>query len=335
MSASSLSARARAKFAAIGAGAILAAAALVVVPSLPDGGQARYTATFGRAGQGLDEKSDVKVRGMAVGRVEAVELRPDGRVRVRLRVDGDLRVPRATEARVDPVSVFGPKEISLDFGDRAGPALRDGEAIARTRDASDPADTAWPAYRLTRALDPQDLATLTHTFAAGLSGRGPALRRTIGNTATVVDGTHANRAVLQGLIRDITGVSGVLGTRGDEIVRTTGDLADLSSLPDDRMGALLDETARLAATVGGTLDRRGADLGRLVDGAAGAAGVLNAAGPDLIQLIAGLEGFFGGIAAIMHVDGPARTSPAMLRVPLSPDICSLIVDLCPRSPAAP
>ncbi|XVQ09130.1 MlaD family protein [Spirillospora sp. CA-255316] len=90
MSDAALSARSRAGYAALGATALAAAV------------------------------TDVKVRGVTVGKVESVALAPDGRVRVRLRVERDVRVPRGAQARIDPVSIFGPKEISLDLGPAAG-----------------------------------------------------------------------------------------------------------------------------------------------------------------------------------------------------------------------
>src|SRR5690606_13473461 len=105
---------------------------------------------------------------------------PDGRVRVRFRIDDrDVRITRDAVASIEPVSVFGPKDLAVDLGATAekGPFLEEGGTVARTEDPEEPADAAWPAYRLTGALDPQDLSALLHTFSEGLRGQGPALRR--------------------------------------------------------------------------------------------------------------------------------------------------------------
>ncbi|WP_019631051.1 MlaD family protein [Actinomadura atramentaria] len=337
MTDSALSARARVKFGAIGVAVLAGAVALVGLGARsPDGGDTEYTAAFGRAGQGLDERSDVKVRGMTVGRVASVSLRADGRVLVRMKVRRDVRVPREAQARVDPVSVFGPKEISLDLGDQAGPYLASGGAITRTVDPSDPSDTAWPAYRAASAVDPQDVATLAHTFGRGLAGSGPALRRGLDNGASVIDAMYGDRTTLRDLVRDVTGVSTALGGRGDAIVGATRDLNGLAPLADDRLAALLDESARLSERVGGTLQAQGGALGGIIDQGGRAASVVNAAGPDLMELIDGLNGFFTGIADVIDTDGPQGARPAMLRVPLTPDVCAIIIDLCPtRGPSTP
>ncbi|MFI6516237.1 MlaD family protein [Spirillospora sp. NPDC050679] len=330
MTDSALSARSRTMFAALGAGAMAVAAGALALAGVPSHGDtAAYDAIFGRAGQGLDAKSDVKVRGVTVGNVESVALTPEGKVRVRFRVRSDVPVPRDSEARVDPVSIFGPKEISLELG--GGPALAEGGTLTRTKDAADPSDTAWPAFQATRVIDPQDVTTLVHTFARGLDGQGPALRRTIVNGAEVADATHARRAEIQRLIGDIAGLSGTLGPRGDTIVETARGLSDLAPLATgrpDKVTQLLDEAGRLSTQVGGTLQGHGRDIGSIVDGAAPVARTAAARSRDLIVLADALNGFFNGLSSVMTAAGPEGTRPAILKAPLPLDACRTVVDLC-------
>src|SRR5690606_3701060 len=117
------------------------------------------------------------------------------------------RIADTAKASIEPVSVFGPKDLVLDLGEHevTGPYLGDGQEIRKTEDPEELSDTAWPAYRLTRAIDPDEVATILRTFGAGLSGQGPALRRTIGNGATVVDATYRDRAAINALLHDING----------------------------------------------------------------------------------------------------------------------------------
>lgn len=332
MTDSAMSTRSRVLFCALGASVMIGAASAAAVASMPShSGTSTYSAVFGRAGQGLDARSDVKVRGVTVGNVESVALTPDGRVRVTMRVKDDVRVPAASEARVDPVSVFGPKEISLDLG-ASGPYLASGGTIARTKDPSDPSDTAWPLYRTGQALDPQDVTTLMHTFARGLSGQGPALRRTLGNGSKIIDATHADRAQIQQLLKDITGVSGTLQNRGGTLVSATRDLnaiAPAVSERPDQISRLLDEAGHLTTTVGGNLTDHGDSMGRLVDDGGRAAGVAARQNANLVTLADALNGFFGGLSGVMTAPGPAGTHPAVLRGQLPLDICQTIVDLCP------
>ncbi|MFC5748211.1 MCE family protein [Actinomadura rugatobispora] len=346
MSDAALSARSRALYAALGAGALAAAVTTAAVAALPgDSGATRYTAAFGRAGQGLDARSDVKVRGVTVGTVESVGLEPDGRVRVRLRVERGVRIPRDARARIDPVSIFGPKEISLDLGPAAGrgPYLADGGTITRTQDPADPADTARPLYDTARAIDPQDMATIVHTLAQGTAGQGPALRRTIGNGSRVIDAAHADRAVINGLINDLGGLGGTLQNRGGALVGTARDAGALSaSLGDrpDKVTRLLDQAAQVSSRVGDDLQGHGDDLGRIVDGAGRTANVAAARSGELLMLVDALNGFFDGLASVMTAAGPEGTRPAVLKGTLPLDACAIVADLCgpagsgvPSSPA--
>ncbi|WP_019629517.1 MCE family protein [Actinomadura atramentaria] len=336
MSDETLSTRTRTGFALLGAGVLAAAAAGVALGASPSyAGSTYLTATFARAGQGLDPgKSDVKIRGIAVGTVAGVSLGRDGRVTVRMRLDKGVRVARTATAGIEPVSVFGPKDLTLDLGsgETTGPYLPDGGRIGRTTDPEEISDTAWPTYRLTAALDPDEVATIVHTFSAGLSGEGPALRRTVGNLATVVDATHQDRNVLRGLIDDVTGLSGTLATRGGTL---TGAVADANKVAPvvytrpDKVSALLDEAGKTAGTVSGTLDRQGGHLGHVVDSAAGVAATVNAQRGNIPTMIDGLNGFFNLLADIIRTKGPQGTELAQARDTLSLDLCRTLVDICP------
>lgn len=337
MSDEPLSRRSRTMFGLAGLSVIAAAATFVVLGSTPDhAGSTYFDASFGRAGQGLDPgKSDVKIRGITVGTVDRLDLERSGRVKVRIRVDEGVRVPRTTTARIEPVSVFGPKDVLLDLGqgELNGPFLADGARIDKTTDPQDLSETAWPAYRLTQAINPDEVTTILHAFSSGLSGQGPALRRTLVNGSTVIDATHANRAVIQSLISDISGLSGTLGPRGDTINRTVGDFNRLSPVISgrpDKVSQLLDQGGALADTVGGTMARQGGNLGKLIDGAGKTLAVTNEQRRNLPVLIDSLNGFFALLADIIRIPGPENTLIAQARATLPLDLCKTFVDVCPE-----
>ncbi|MEV3922557.1 MlaD family protein [Actinomadura coerulea] len=339
MSDESMSSRSRTVFGLVGAGVIAAAAAFVAVGSTPShAGSTYYDATFGRAGQGLDPgKSDVKVRGIAVGAVENVRLDRNGRVTVRLRVDKGVKVADTAVATVEPVSVFGPKDLALDLGahELTGPYLKDGGRIAKTNDPQELSDTAWPTYRLTRAINPDDVETILHTFGAGLSGQGPALRRTIDNGAIVVDATYKDRAAIQSLLNDINGLSGTFESRGDTLTRFAGDFNRLSQVVNerpDKVTQLLDESARLGETVGTTLERHGRNLGKIIDSGGEVVRVFNGQRRNVPVLLDSLTGFFGLLAQIIRIPGPEGTLIAQARDDLPLDICQILIDVCAVKP---
>lgn len=339
MSEETLSQRSRTIFGLVGAGVIAAAAALVAIGSTPDhSGSTYYNATFGRAGQGLDPgKSEVKVRGISVGTVDELSLDDQGRVKVRFRVDKGVKVADTTVATVEPVSVFGPKDLSLDLGahELSGPYLKDGGTVVKTNDPEDLSDTAWPAYKLTKAINPDDVATLLHTFGAGLSGQGPALRRTIDNGAIVVDATYRDRAAINALLNDINGLSGTLASRGDTIARFSGDFNRLSQVISerpDKVSQLLDEASDLGDTLGSNLQRHGGNLGEIIDTGGDVVSVFNRQRRNIPVLLDSLNGFFGLLAQIIRIPGPEGTVIAQARDDLPLDICQIFIDACSATP---
>ncbi|MFC0041720.1 MCE family protein [Actinomadura rayongensis] len=312
----------------IGVVVLALTATLLVWLAWPSAGGRRYTAVFDRAGAGLDAgRSEVKVRGITVGKVERVALRPDGSVLVRLR--STVPIPASTHATIEPVSFFGPKDVALDLG--TGPALPEGGRITATAPVTDATDLAGPAYALTRAIDPDEVASLLHTFGAGLRGEENALRRTLINGATVVDATHRRSTDLKAIVDDLAGIGAVLADRGNAITGAVDDLNGLAPViydRPDRVAKLLDEASHFAATTGGVLDRQGAHLGKIIDGTAPAVGVLAAQSPRIGQLIDVLDGFFHGLASLMNTPGPQGTLLGQGLNTLSLDFCKIFIDVC-------
>ncbi|MFC6882075.1 MULTISPECIES: MCE family protein [Actinomadura] len=332
MSDEHLSQRSRTLHAAFGIAVMVLAAVVVAVASAPPGGRAhRFRATFRTAGQGLDPgRSDVKVRGVTVGRVESARLLPDGRVAVGMRVERGVRVTAGTVAAIEPVSVFGPKDLTLEPGP-PGRVLPDGATIARTVDPREATGIAGPAYELSRAVAPEDVETLLRTLGSGLDGQGPALRRTVVNGSAVLDAFHARRAELRALVSDLTGLSGTFAGRGGTVTGIAGDLNRLGPAVHgrpDRLGRLLDETAGLAERVGGTLARKGGAIGETIDGLGRVAEVMGRRQGDIPVLLNVLDQFFSGLGGVVHVPGPEGSILARGIGIMSVDLCEIFVDLC-------
>lgn len=329
-----LSRRSRTLFGMFGAGLLVTAGAVTYAAAAPDPpSEASFTATFARAGQLLDENSEVKIRGIAVGEVDSVRLDERGRAVVRFHVDDGIRLPRTTEAHAEPLSVFGPKDLVLQLGagEGSGPYLAYGEAVPKTHDPQELADVAWPAYRLTRAIDPENLATVLHTFSTGLEGQGPALRRTVSNTGKLTDLAYARRPELSGLISDVNLLSGEFQNRGDTLTGLARDFNAVSrtaAADPDRLGKLLDETGTLAGRIGDTLEKHGDATGRMVDGAAATVDVVYEQRHNIPLLMDGLIGFFAGTASTIRIDGPNGTKLAAVIVYLPLDVCTALQDVC-------
>lgn len=109
----------------------------------PEGYQ--VTATFDTV-SGLDLKAAVRMAGVQIGTVEAVELE-DSKAKVILRIDPDVKIPRGAEAAVKTMGLLGDKyvdlipsshraEAGLQSGERSG-FFKDGDRVERTVPASD------------------------------------------------------------------------------------------------------------------------------------------------------------------------------------------------------
>ncbi|KAB2362934.1 MCE family protein [Actinomadura montaniterrae] len=326
-----LSGRSRLLYAVAGFAALAVAAAAMVLSASPSPGRVhRFTAVFSAAGEGLDPgRSDVKVRGIAVGRVETVRLRRDGRVAVGFRVEAGVAVPATTRAAIEPVSVFGPKDLTLDLG--TGPALRDGARIARTSDPAELSGITDRAYDLTAAIDPSDVATIMRTLSSGLGGEGPALHRTIVHGAALTDAIDARAPRIRRLIGDIAGLSGTLADRGGAITGTAGDLDRLAPAVyqrPDKVSQLLDAAGALSDRVGGTLRDHGASVGRLIDGTANVVQVVAAQDRNLPVLMDVLDRLFRGLGGLIRVPGPDGTLLGRGVDTFNLDLCRTFIDLC-------
>ncbi|GAB3663569.1 hypothetical protein GCM10027589_27240 [Actinocorallia lasiicapitis] len=332
----SLSARSRTTFGVAGLAVlgVAAAAALVgISPSHPPSHV--YTATFHRAGQGLDDRSLVKVRGLAVGSVQSVTLDQHGDAVVRFRVEKDVRVPSSASAGIEPLSVFGPKDLTLDLGtgEGVGPFLADGDPIARTVDPADLGDTGKPIYELTTAIDPDELYTVIHTLAQGIKGRGGKLRSINENAGKLLAVTYGNREAIEQSITDTAALSGTFAGHTDQLIRTVDALNELAPIlvdNRDEFEKTLDNTIKIADGVSRKLKNNGDELGKLIDATSGLADTLYVERGNLPSLIGGLNGFFGGLVGILRIPGPRGTLMGAVNAFLSLNLCDTFNELCPK-----
>jgi len=104
------------------------------------GAQGRYferkydlVAEFTEVG-GLIEGATVRLAGVQIGRVTAVELpeKPGGKVRVTITIARRFseRVRRDSEAKISTQGLLGDKIVEISIGTTAAPALKPGEVLA-------------------------------------------------------------------------------------------------------------------------------------------------------------------------------------------------------------
>lgn len=127
--------------------------------------------TFPRAGQSLNEGSDVLYRGVPVGEVRSIEL--DGLdVRITLALEPDAVVPADVEAVVAPKTLFGEKSVELRGGTTGGETLGEGDELARTRAGTEVEELIAAADPLLRGIDTTELASLMTELTQVLQNQG-------------------------------------------------------------------------------------------------------------------------------------------------------------------
>jgi len=200
-----------------------------------------YLTFFSDSVSGLNLRSSVKVRGVEVGTVRAIELAPSdpARVRVELSIEKGTPVQEDTYATLGVQGLTGIAYVELEGGTRGSPPLRakPGEAlpVIPTRPSlfsrldlaatSLVADLDRVTTRLNETLDPStrealkgivsDLARLTGTLAR----RSDEIDATIVATSRLLENGEKASAALPRLIERIGKSADAVERMGDELAR--------------------------------------------------------------------------------------------------------------------
>ncbi|SCG40529.1 MCE family protein [Micromonospora coxensis] len=249
-----------------------------------------YQAAF-RDASGLTTGNEVRVAGVRVGKVTAVQLAGDGapHVRVRFRVDDDsVRLGADTGATIRIKTVLGQKYLALT---PAGPGrLREGGLIPLERTAA-PFDVVQAVTGLAETLDKVDteqlakaFTTLSETFAdtpssvnaslvglsrlsRSVSGRDAELRALLARARTVTGVLASRDQEFRKLVRDGEALLAEVKRRRDAIhkllVGTDKLATELSGLVDDNRATLTPALRKLREVVA-VLQRNRDDLEKTI-----------------------------------------------------------------------
>lgn len=141
------------------------------------GGTYTVSADFADSG-GIFTNAEVTYRGVQVGRVAALHLRPDG-VRVEMMIrDGTPKIPANARAIVTDRSAVGEQFVDLQPRTDGGPYLRSGSVIPQIQ-------TQLPVSSqtllinldlLVRSVNRADVSTVVDQLGTAFAGTGPALQ---------------------------------------------------------------------------------------------------------------------------------------------------------------
>ncbi|MCU1498287.1 MAG: MCE-family protein Mce1A [Acidimicrobiales bacterium] len=148
----------------------------------------RVTSRFARAGQALKPGSDVKYRGVNVGKVRSVKL-VDRSAQVVMQLRRDARIPRGTSATVRPKTLFGEKyvELAVVAGGEDGPFVGDGDTVRAAGTGEEVEQLVDGMDDLLRSVDIDELATLMDEMTKAAQGEGDNVARLIDRGVTATD----------------------------------------------------------------------------------------------------------------------------------------------------
>jgi phospholipid/cholesterol/gamma-HCH transport system substrate-binding protein len=159
----------------------LVVAGIFVATKAAYGGFGHYytlTMKLPRAGQQLEEGSDVRLRGVVIGKVDKIQLA--GRdVRLTLQIDDQYRVPASATGSIDLKTLLGSKFVNLQVSRFQGPFLSGGGSIRHTHIGPELEDALADGVQVLDAIRPNDLATIVHELSLGVRGQGTNIARSL------------------------------------------------------------------------------------------------------------------------------------------------------------
>jgi phospholipid/cholesterol/gamma-HCH transport system substrate-binding protein len=258
-------------------------------------------------GQGLDTFSDVRIRGVPIGTVEAIDLGDDGRLRLRMSIQPEVEVPEGSRIEVEPLSLFGPRYVDVVTAD--GPPLEPGSVLTMTAASPELGELVESATGLLQSLDAEQITTVLGELADGLDGRGPSIAQGIDgldDTTTVLD---ARTAETRALLDDVRALTDEFSGRGAQLTGAAGQLAQVLpryTATEADVARVLDDVAVAFGEISTLLELHADELGPTIDGLQRTADTLNdnrARVPELVALFDEVFAFLSGVIRLEHDQG--------------------------------
>ncbi|MFF0499988.1 MCE family protein [Nocardia aobensis] len=220
----------------------------------------RYSAMFTDV-SGLRTGDDVRVAGVRVGRVDAIDL-IGTRAKVTFELQHDQRVYGNTLASITYQNIIGQRYLGLSMGDFHAPApLAPGATI--------PVEHTEPSFDLSALLHgfeplfgmlkPQDVDNLTTALVRGLQGDDGAITTLIAETSTLAEAFAGPDQILGTVVDNLARVVGNLAAQSGNIQTTIAQSRKIFEGLNQQRDQLFDQVSEIS----GVLDR----AAQVVDGA--------------------------------------------------------------------
>ena len=194
-----------------------------------------YNAVFANV-SGLRENNFVRIAGVEVGKVKKVAVQPDSTVRVQFTADESVVLTEGSRAVVRYDDLFGGRFLLLEEGAGGVKRLGAGATIplGRTQPALDLDALIGGLRPVFRALNPDQINTISGQLIQALQGQGPTVGSVLTQAAAVTN-TLADRDRLFGsLITNLNTVLGSLGDQDGQLAKAVDSLSTMMTTLQER-----------------------------------------------------------------------------------------------------
>lgn len=175
----------------------------------------------------LVQQSDVKVNDVAVGRVERIEVAPDGwTAEATLLINDAVRLPRNATAQLVQSSLLGEKFVQLAAPAKPRGTLRDGDTIdsSRTDRYPEVEEILGALAMLLNGGGIDQIRTISREVSTALSGNEPQIRSLLSNLDRFVGQLDEQRGDITDALTGLNRLSKTLAAQRDTIDTTLTDL---------------------------------------------------------------------------------------------------------------
>ena len=267
-------------------------------------------ADFENCGQGLHEGGDVKLRGVLVGTIGAIERTDDKLCRLELEVfpeDID-HVPANAMAQIRAKTVFGEKWVELLLPEEevdARLAENDVIPVDRTINPLEVETILNTGMPLLEAVDPENLAATLDALVEGFSGHEDAARRGITQGQLALEPFLENDALVNKGITQLDEASEVFQDTDQTLLAAMNNLDELNRFTIENQALIeanLQKTPELLRQLSTLFEQKFTEIEALVNSGATVLGILADRTDDLDLLLEALPKFNAGwIRNLDHV----------------------------------
>ncbi|MBH0780935.1 MCE family protein [Nocardia bovistercoris] len=182
------------------------------------GDTSSYSATFSDV-MGVRVGDDVRMAGVRVGRVDAIDFEDDYKARVEIRIQRRQRLTTTTKALVRYQNLIGQRYIALAPGDDDGAPLEAGGhiPIERTEPSFDVSALLSGFEPLFSVLQPDQVNSLSETLIQALQGDNVSLSTLITQAADLANTFGQRDRILGDVISNLSSVLSGLANRSQEL----------------------------------------------------------------------------------------------------------------------